>query len=164
MALLVVSLLVGSVFLFKKNDQTAKLTSRVPTLSFSVEPQSVRPEQNFDLVLRVNPNSASFYAFELYTVYDPTKVEFQNTVDLSRNIKSSYPLIRSIIDRSNNTITVVGTRLGNPFSGSGEIEIARVKMRVKKRAKGDMIFSWSSNSKLGSNIATEKLNSTFHIK
>src|SRR3989338_3122634 len=84
--LIIFSLLVVSVFFFKNISSLSKAASGVPSLSYAIVPESVQAGQNFDLILQVNPNNATFNAFELYISYDPTKVEFQNTAELSQNI------------------------------------------------------------------------------
>src|SRR3990167_2418262 len=161
--LLLLSLLVGSILLYYKVGVRPKAAPGVPNLNFSIEPGLVNSAENFDLVLKVNPNNASFYAFELYAGFDPGKVEFQDNTNLSQNITSPYLLANAAVDNANNIVTVLGTRTGSPFSGSVDQEISRVKVRVKAGASGDMNFSWSTNTKLGSNIQTDKVNGTFTI-
>src|SRR3989344_2972468 len=90
--LLLLTLLVGSILLYRRIGLRPKATPGVPSLSFWVSPGTLQAGQNFDLIFKVNPNNASFYAFELYANYDPTKVEFQNNTNLSQNISSSYLL------------------------------------------------------------------------
>jgi len=140
-----------------------KAAAGVPTLFYTISPASVRPGQNFDLILMVNPNGASFNAFELYTNYDPAKVDFQNTANLSANIISTYVLINSTVDQGNNIITIIGTKTGLPISGSANREIARVKMKVNNSAEGDMFFNWSGGTKIGSNISIDPISGTFPI-
>src|SRR3990167_1095987 len=161
--LLLLSLLVGSILLYYKVGVRPKAAPGVPSLNFSIEPGLVNSAENFDLVLKVNPNNASFYAFELYAGFDPSKVEFQDNVNLAQNITSSYPLITKSVDTNSNIITLIGTRTGSSFSGTVNQEIARVKMKVKSGVSGDMIFSWANNTKLGSNLPIEKVNGTFSI-
>ena len=161
--LLLLTLLAGALFLYRKIGVKPKAAPGVPTLSFAIDPVSVTSSQNFDLILNVNPNNASFYAFELYTSFDPSKIEFQDNANLAQNITSTYLLVKSSVDTINNLITIIGTRTGSPFTGSSDIEIARVKMKVKANVSGDMVFNWGNNTKLGSNIAIEKVNGTFKI-
>lgn|SRR3989344_37898 len=161
--LILLSLLLGSILLTRKIGIRPRAVAGVPSLSFVLEPGTVNSGDNFDLVLKVNPNNASFYAFELYAGFDPGKVEFQDNTNLSQNITSPYLLANAAVDNANNIVTVLGTRTGSPFSGSVDQEIARVKVRVKAGASGDMNFSWSTNTKLGSNIQTDKVNGTFTI-
>lgn len=129
-----------------------------PTLSFVKEPQTVKSDQNFDLVLKVNPNDAEFHAFELYVSYDPLKVDFQEGVNLSDNIVSPYPLIISSIDPSTKTVSVVGTRISGPFTGDTDVEIARIKMKRKAAPSESLSFSWGENTKLGDKLRIEKIN------
>ena len=161
--LLLLTLLAGALFLYRKIGIKPKAAPGVPILSYAVDPTPLASGQNFDLILKVNPNGASFYAFELYTSFDSTKVEFQNAADPAQNISSSYLLVKSEVDSVNNLITIVGTRTGSPFSGSSDLPIARVKMRVKAGVSGDVVFNWGNNTKLGSNIAIEKVDGTFTI-
>src|SRR3990172_11939832 len=90
--LLLLTLILGGLFLYRKIGIKLKATAGVPRLTYSIEPATVNANQNFDLVLKINPNNSSFYAFELYTSYDPSKVDFQNTADLAQNITSNYLL------------------------------------------------------------------------
>lgn len=160
--LIILSLIFGSAVLIQKSQVRHRATPGVPTLYFAREAQTPRSDQNFDLVLKVNPNGAAFYAFELYATFDPTKVDFQDNVNLSQNITSAYPLIRSSIEINNKRITIIGTRIDGPFKGSEEAEIGRVKMKRKPSASGDLVFSWAGDTKLGNKLATEKLNGKFN--
>ncbi|OGK25517.1 hypothetical protein A3D76_06110 [Candidatus Roizmanbacteria bacterium RIFCSPHIGHO2_02_FULL_37_9b] len=157
------SLLAGTIFFLREMRKRSRAAPGIPTLFYSVEPATVQSGQNFDLVLKVNPNGASFFAFELYTIYDPTLVEFQNNANLSQNITSSYILVKSSVDTTNNIINITGLRTGSAFTGSANLEIARVKMKVKSGVLGDINFFWDGNSKLGSNINKETLNGLFTI-
>src|SRR3989338_1831110 len=123
--LLIFSLIAGAVLLYRKIGIKPKATAGVPKLTYSIEPVSVNANQNFDLVLKINPNNSSFYAFELYTSYDPGKVDFQNTADLSQNIVSNYLLTNRSVDPAANLITIIGTKTGTAFTGSTDQEIAR---------------------------------------
>ena len=159
--LILFSLIAGSVILVKRNSTKPKALYGVPILSFSLDSAAVGPGQNFDLILKVNPNQAEFHAFELYISYDALKVDFQEAANLSANIVSSYPLIVSSIDPSTKIISVVGTRLVDPFRGEAEVEIARIKMKRKSESLGSLSFSWGENTKLGDKLKIEKLNSNF---
>ena len=159
--LILFSLIAGSVILVKRNSFRPKVPSGVPILSFTVDPAATGPGQNFDLVLKVNPNQAEFHAFELYLSYDPLKADFQEGVNLSANIASSYPLIISTIDPSTKIISVVGTRLRDPFIGNEDVEIARIKMKRMSGTSGGLPFSWGENTKLGDKLTLEKSNSNF---
>ncbi|OGK25251.1 hypothetical protein A3D76_05430 [Candidatus Roizmanbacteria bacterium RIFCSPHIGHO2_02_FULL_37_9b] len=157
--LIIISLIAGSVLLLKNKSSKPQALPGTPILSFSTDPISVGSDENFDLVLKVNPNGAEFHAFELYAKYDLAKVDFQSQDDLSQNIASAYPLIISAIDTGNQTISVVGTRLGSAFTGSEDQEIARVKMKNISGSGAGLLFSWSEDTKLGDKIAFQKLNS-----
>lgn len=162
--LLIFSVFLEFIILFNHlNLLKLKAANGTPSLSFAVVPGTVQPGQNFDLLLNVNPNNVSFNAFELNISYDPTKVEFQNTSNLSLNIGSYYPLITASVDTTNNIITVVGAKVGSPFSGSNGTMLALVKMKAKSGASGNMNFSWLSNTNLGQKIAKESLNASFQI-
>ena len=156
--LIILSLIFGSAVLIQRSQVKHKATPGVPALYFAREPQTARSDQNFDLVLKVNPNGAEFHAFELYIRYDPLKVDFQEEVNLSDNIVSPYPLIISSIDPSTKTVSVVGTRTSGPFTGDTDVEIARVKMKHKPDASGSLTFSWEENTKLGDKLTIEKIN------
>lgn len=159
--LILLSIVAGSVVFLKKNSARPKATPGVPILLFSEVPAHVGSGQDFDLILKVNPNGAEFHAFELYSRYDPLNVEFQDSVNLSANITSPYSLIVSSIDTVDPTISIIGTQTGNPFAGNEDIEIARVKMKKKTDIKGDINFSWGEGTKLGNNLQIEKLNKQF---
>lgn len=156
------SLLLGSIFLLRVSKRSGA-TPGVPTLSYSVDPATLQAGQNFDLVLKVNPNGATFFAFELYTNFDPTKVEFQNMNNLNLNITSSHSLINYSIDTASNLITIIGTKTGNGFAGNSDMELARVKMKTKTGAAGDINFTWATSTKLGNNLNKELLNGIFTI-
>src|SRR3989344_5584460 len=160
---ILLTLLAGSIFFLREMGKRSKAAPGVPTLSYSTNPATLQPGQNFDLILNVNPNGASLFAFELYTAFDPLKVEFQNMTNLPQNITSQYLLVSSLVDSTNNMITITGTRTGSAFSGNANLEIARVKMKVKSGASGAINFNWNSNTKLGSDIAKELLNATFTV-
>ena len=161
--LLILAIVFGALLFLRNTGTRIKAAAGVPTLFYGINPTSVRPGQAFDLILRVNPNGASFNAFELYTIYDPTKVEFQDMNNLAANISSAYILINSNIDPTNNRITIIGAKTGSPFSGSANLEIARVKMRVISGAEGDMVFSWDGSTKVGNNISRDTQDGTFAI-
>src|SRR3989344_492100 len=157
-----VTLLAGSIFLLRQGRRS-KATPGVPTLFYSTEPGSLQSGQNFDLVLKINPNGATLYAFELYTIYDPQKVDFQNTTILAQNISSQFILINSTVDTANNIISITGAKTGSAFPSSSNTEIARVKMKVKSGVLGDVGFSWGGNTKVGSNLNKELLDGLFTI-
>ena len=159
--LILLAIVAGSVVFLKKNSARPKATPGVPLLLFSTAPDQVGSGQDFDLILKVNPNGAEFHAFELYSSFDPLKVEFQDSVNLSANISSPYTLIVSSIDILNPTISIIGTQTGNPFTGNEDVEIARVKMKKKPDSKDRLIFSWDENTKLGNKLPIQKLNVTF---
>ena len=113
--------------------------------------------------MQVNPNNASFNAFELYFNYDPSKVGFQNTSNFSQNILSPYPILNSSVDTNTNSVTIVGTRVNGQFSGSTDIEMVRIKMKVMSGAAGTMDFYWSDTTRLGNKIQRELFNNSFQI-
>src|SRR3989344_4001233 len=160
--LLLLVLILGAVLVYRKIGIKPKATAGVPRLTYSIEPANVNANQNFDLVLKINPNNSTFYAFELYTSYDPGKVDFQNTADLSQNITSNYLLTNRSVDSTANLITIVGTRTGSAFTGSTDQEIARVKLQVKSGATGDLLFNWGTNTKLAIS-PIEKVNGSFTV-
>ena len=166
--LILLSLIAGSVVIFKKkNPAPATTPSNVPSsevsapgtpvLSFTSDPASPGPNENFDLILKANPDGTEFHAFEFYVSYDPEKVDFQIQEDLSQNISSAYPLIISAVDSNSQKISIVGTRTGSPFAGSEALEIARVKMKSKSGSGGGLVFSWGEGTKLGNKIPFQKL-------
>jgi|SRR3989344_1247399 len=172
--LIILSLIAGSVVLLKKNSskptvitptlipsQEVVNNSNEPILSFSTDPLSVEPGQSFDLILKLNPMGKEFHAFEFYAGYDPAEADFQDEANLSANISSSYQLIISAVDTVNPRISVVGTKLGSSFSGSEDVEIARVKMKKKPEAQGNLTFSWLEDTKLGNKLTLQKLNANF---
>src|SRR3989344_3077184 len=161
--ILLIAFLAVSIVALRQIGLRLRAAPGIPTLSFSTNPSTLQEGQNFDLMLQVNPNNASFYAFELYANYDPNQVEFQNPTNLGQNITSSFILIKSEVDTSTNTITVVGTKTGSAFSGSTNMELARVKMRVISGASGSVDFNWSGITKLGSNINKELIDGSFQI-
>ena len=161
--LLMFSLLMEYAILFNHLNPNIKAASGTPSLSFSIAPGTVSPGQNFDLRLNVNPNNAIFNAFELYINYDPTVVEFQNTSNLSLNIGSAYPLIVASVDTTNNLISIVGTKSGAGFTGTTNIMLALVKMRVKSNASGTMNFYWNPNTNLGQRLTKDMIDGFFPI-
>ena len=156
-ALIIISTLAGSVFFLQKNIRRSYTpVEGVPTLLFANEPEKVRKNSDFDLILKINPNTAAFYAFELYVKYDPAEVGFQNTGNPSANIVSSYPLIISSINEVSQTISVVGTRLGSSFTGREEVEISRDRMR-RSGSSGKAEFIWGDGTKLGDDIQIQTI-------
>ena len=162
--LIILTIIGGSVLYFRKSAKPTapqpKAAPGVPTLTFASDPPIVNPGDDFNLILKVNPNGAEFHAFELYAKYDPTKAEPQDSVNPSANIVSSYPLIISTIDSANATITLIGTRTGSSFSDNQDQEVARVKLKKKADTQGNLNFTWDENSKLGNKLELEKINSS----
>lgn len=156
-----IAIFLGLVVVYEKVLQP-KATAGVPSLFFATNPSSLPAGGNFELLVKTNPNGASFHAFELYISYDPTKVEFQNS-DLPQNIISSYNLVIRSVNTQNNTITIVGVRTQTPFSGSFEQEIAKVLMRVKPGALGNTSFTFGEASKLGDGLSVERIQAIFQI-
>lgn len=157
---LVLSLIAGTIFVVKKKMSKPVAKQGVPVLFYSIEPQTVAANQDFNLILKVNPNGADFHAFELYTKFDPIKIGFKDEVNLSTNIVSSHPLIISTIDTVNKTVSVVGTRTGVAFSGNEPIEIARIKMK-KVNNNDRMVFTWDEKTKLGNKLEINKTDGIF---
>lgn len=162
--LLIIFTILGGAFFIRYTGTRIKAAPGVPSLFYAIEPDPIQAGQNFDLVLKVNPNGATFNAFELYTTFDPAKAEFQDMANLANNISSPYILINSSIDTTNNLITIIGTRTGDSFSGTADQEIARVRMRVLADATGDLNFIWdNNNTKVGNKINRDLTDGTFPI-
>ncbi|OGK27767.1 hypothetical protein A3C28_03895 [Candidatus Roizmanbacteria bacterium RIFCSPHIGHO2_02_FULL_39_9] len=162
-AIFFTALIAGTFILLTQFVFRPRATAGVPSLSFATEPTSAEAGQNFDLVLKVNPNGSSFYAFELYFNYDPTKVEFQNSTQLEQNITSGFLIGQSSVDTTNHKITLLGAKPSTPFSGTAEQEIARIKLKLKESAAGEYQFNWLENTKLGTNLNIEKINGVFLV-
>ncbi len=150
-------------YILRDAGQRSSAAPGIPTLSYAIEPSDIRPNDGFDLIIKVNPNGATFNAFELYTNYDPNLVDFQDSANLSQNISSSYILINSSVDTANNLINIVGTATNNGFSGNSEMEIARVLMKVNDGVSGDINFVWDQRTRVGNKLDHEKLDGLFPI-
>ncbi len=135
-----------------------KMTAGVPTLTFSVEPQINSKEQDFDLIINVNPNGAEFHAFELYFNFDRSQVEIQDQENPAQNITSSYSLIKSEIDTASGKVSLVGTRLGSAISGNQNTELARIRMNSIRSSLASGAFSWDQSSKIGKDIQKQLVN------
>ena len=62
-AIFFTALIAGTFILLTQFVFRSRATAGVPSLSFATEPTSAEAGQNFYLVLKVNPNGSSFYAF-----------------------------------------------------------------------------------------------------
>lgn len=158
--IIVVALIISGIFFLKPKSKSAPVVSLppagTPLLSFALEPAEVAPASDFDLIVQVNPNGAEFHAFELYFNFDSGQVELRNSVDTKQNISSQHPLIRSDIDATGK-VTMIGTRLGDSFSGNANVEIGRVRLKSRNSTLGSSVFKWNSASKIGQNIPKELL-------
>src|SRR3989344_2540504 len=128
--LIILALIAGSVAMVKKNspkrsrspstNPSEVAAGKEPILSFVTDPATVAPGEKFDLIIKVNPKDTNFHAFELYTKYDPSNLDFQIQDNLAKNISSAYPLIINTVDTNTQIISIIGTRTGSSFSGSEE--------------------------------------------
>ncbi len=162
----VVTLVAGFVFYYTQLRTYTKAAPGVPSVFFAVNPAISSSTGNFDLILKVNPNGASFNAFDLRVMYDPAKTGFQNESDLNANIVEINPnrviSSQSRIDAQTHKITVVGLREGGAnFSGSSDIEIVKITMKLLPGAGLPVVFTWDNGTKLGADIQIERVNGSF---
>ena len=155
----VILLIIASAVIVRESRQTKTQVAvpNIPSLSFALEPQTVKAGENIDLILQVDPNGVEFHAFELYFTFDPYQVELQNPDNAAQNISSEFPLIRSDVDSTAGKITMIGTRLGTPFIGSENLEIGRIRLKTKRNSLGVGTFQWDEQTKLGSNLSRSLL-------
>lgn len=163
-SIFVTALIAGTFILFTKFVFSPRATAGVPKLSFypSTTPDATQVGKPYDLIMSVNPNGASFYAFELYFTYDPAKIELQGG-NATENISSNFLVATSSVNTTTGEVSIVGARTGTPFSGTDNQEIARLKVKVKAGATGEYKYEWKGNTKLGNNLNVDLENVSFVI-
>lgn len=150
--------------LIKQNKPNSKIQtiSHQPQLIFSST--SLSAGQPFDLIIKVNPNGSTFNAFRFDYSFDGSKVEFLNLSDISSHFErlftSSLPLDTQI---SGTTVSILGAKTGTSFSGITDIDMVKVKMRVKSGVTGTVAFNWNSTTEVEDKTFTSQ-NANFTIK
>ena len=170
--LLIIGFVIGITFIggfiiyYSQLRIKSRASAGVPTLSFVTNPILSSATGNFDLILRVNPNNATFNAFEFQFIIDPSKVDFLNKTDINSNIIEISPnkLLRdqTKVDLVNNKIIIVGFRDGDTgITGWTDVDMVKVSMKLLPGAALPVLFTWDSATKIGANITTEKINASF---
>lgn len=145
--------ILGGFFVLRKRFIQPKAGGGLVTLSMQADPATINPGDNFDLIVKTNPQGSSFYAFEIYIAYNPDQIEPQS--GYPGNIKTSNTLIpNTSITTPSYTFPLVGIKPMTPFSGTTDQEIARIPLRVKSTATGPVIFTITNTSKIGDGAFT----------
>lgn len=133
-----------------------------PILVFAVS-TPFKAGADFDLTIKVNPNGASFNAFEFLFTFDDAKVELRDPANLGNNITklftTSLPLTQSV---TGNKILISGAKTGSPFSGTSDIDIVKVKMKAKTGVTGSVSFNWNAETAVES-LTLDKRNGVFTL-
>lgn len=163
-AIFITALIAGTFILLTRFVFRPRATAGIPRLNFSVlnTSDATQADKPYDLILKVNPNGAAFYAFELYFTYDPTKIELQSG-SAAENISSNFLIASSSVNTTTGEVSIVGARTGTPFSGTDNQEIARLKVKVKEGATGEYKYEWKNNTKLGNNLNVDLEHLSFVI-
>lgn len=145
--------ILGGFFVLKERILQPKAGGGPVTLSMQTDPATINPGDNFDLIVKTNPQGLSFYAFEIYIAYNPDQIEPQS--GYPGNIKTSNTLIpNTSITMPSYTFPLVGIKPMTPFSGTADQEIARIPLRVKPTATGSVTFTIANTSKIGDGAFT----------
>jgi|GEM_PF-2300895 len=158
--------IVGAVYLFYSMRLRSKASNAMPKLSFATNPSPLVASSNFDLIVKMNPNGTTgFYAVSFVFTYQADKISFQNTQNLDANIvvlDSLLTVTEKKVDTAAHTIKIVGTRTGTAYSGSTDMDVAKVTMKMKTGAVFPAFFQWINPTGLGSaGTAIEKTDGTF---
>lgn len=132
-------------------------------LSFAASPSPLPQEGDFDLILRANPNGLSFNAFEFHVAFDESKVVLRDPDSLGSNFERLYSSRLPLTQRvEGNKIFISSAKTGEPFSGTNDINLVKVKMRVKSGAAGQADFTWDDKTEVEAK-PLEKQNGSFSI-
>lgn len=132
-----------------------KAAPDTPTVKIFFEADApVAKNKEFSLLLKLNPMGAYLRAFETYFSYDPAKVELVGNFldDLGQAYNAEQGFFKKINpDREKNTVQVYGAKIGGePISGIDDIELAKIRFKVKANLKDDdeISFRWSQETKI----------------
>ncbi|MBM3283462.1 hypothetical protein FJY90_04365 [Candidatus Gottesmanbacteria bacterium] len=119
------------------------------SLSFTSLPEQLRSGGDFDLIVRANPGDLPFNAFELHFTFDDTKAELRNLSDPGSNIERMFSSDLSLTQKiEGNKIVISGAKTGDAFSGNQNIDLVKVKMKLKADAVGTVKFVWDAATQL----------------
>lgn len=104
--------------------------------------------KDFSLILKLNPQGASLYGFEVMIRYDGERVELSRSVidDLTQAFNAEAGFFKRIEQvEEGRAIRVYGAKLGgDPISGTDDIELAKIRFKVKETVADtdEIAFSW----------------------
>lgn len=106
----------------------------------------MQTDNGIKVAVKLNPNGSpvELYSFDLEVKYDATKVEFKNSGGVDGNVTLAQGLLKQQVTLAGtDTIRIVGTRIGTPFSPTSQ-NIAEITFKMKTGSAFPLEFGLGS--------------------
>lgn len=132
---LVVFSIVGFVFFYQELRKRSKAApTGTPEIYLStVDDPPMQTDGGLKVALKLNPNGVTtdLYAFDVEVKFDAAKVEMKNKAGVEANVFLATDILKQqVILVGTDTIRIVGTRIGSPFSATNQ-KIADITFMMK---------------------------------
>lgn len=156
----VVFLTGGFIYYFNGMRQRSKAApTGTPELTLSAVTNPPKAgDGTLKVAVKLNPNGVGteLYAFDVRVVFDPAKVELTNAdPNASVTLASGILKLQTTLE-GNNTVRIVGTRTGTPFTAASQ-QIGEISFRMKDGADFPVSFTWGSTTLQVTNYARVNL-------
>ncbi len=148
-AVLLVTFTAGGFYYFSeglRKKSKAAPTGTPEVLLEAVDNPPMQTDNGIKVAVKLNPNGVTqeLYSFDVEVKFDTAKIDFKNAGGVDGNVTLVQGLLKQQVAMvGTDTIHIVGTRVGTPFSPTSQ-NIAEITFKMKTGSAFPVEFGWGN--------------------
>lgn len=148
-AVLLVVFTAGGFYYFTeglRKKSKAAPTGTPEVLLEAVDSPPMQTDNGIKVAVKLNPNGVTqeLYSFDVEVKFDIAKIDFKNAGGVEGNVTLAQGLLKQQVTLvGTDTIRIVGTRIGTPFSPTSQ-NIAEITFKMKTGSTFPVEFGWGN--------------------